>query len=81
MDTDSSDTWISFLEENGISWVNWSLCDKDESSAILKNGAPTDGTMADTWLSKSGAYVKAKMLEMTGLTPQQIPCLQRLRLQ
>jgi endoglucanase len=70
-----SDAWLSFLEDNGISWVNWSLCDKNETSAAFKPGAfkgnpsyaPTekgqDGTNA--WAAKdlsiSGAYVRSKI--------------------
>lgn len=28
--------WIEFLNQNNISFINWSLSYKDESSAILK---------------------------------------------
>lgn len=27
--------WLDFLESRGISWVNWSLCNKNETSAAL----------------------------------------------
>jgi endoglucanase len=70
-----SDTWLSFLTDNGISWVNWSLCDKNETSAAFKpdvfkgnlSYAPTakglDGTKA--WdakdLSISGASARSKI--------------------
>ena len=30
--------WLDFLAERGISWANWSLCDKDETSAALRPG-------------------------------------------
>ena len=36
---DEAQRWIDFMNEHGISWANWSLCDKNESSAALVNGA------------------------------------------
>ena len=30
-----AETWLAFLDRNQISWTNWSLCDKSESSAAL----------------------------------------------
>jgi Endoglucanase len=50
-----SEVWLSFLEEPGISWCNWSLGDRDETSAALKPGAPQRWNEAD--LSESGRYV------------------------
>ena len=49
--------WLDFLNTNRISWINWSLCDKDESSAaLLPEVSPdTPWTMED--LSASGQFV------------------------
>jgi len=30
-----AETWLAFLDQRQISWTNWSLCDKSESSAAL----------------------------------------------
>ncbi len=30
-----SEEWLDFFNENNISWTNWSLCTKDETSAAL----------------------------------------------
>jgi endoglucanase len=49
-----SDTWLKFLKDRSIGWVNWSYSNASETSAIL------------TWnyqLTNSGNYVKRKMLE------------------
>ena len=32
-----SETWLAFLDRHMISWTNWSLCDKSETSAALVN--------------------------------------------
>ncbi len=69
VDKTSSDEWLAYLEKNQISWCNWSLCNKSESSALLLPSAPKDGTMPDSFLSESGKYVKEKMLEYSGTTP------------
>jgi endoglucanase len=66
VDTASSDEWLTFLEENGISWCNWSLCNKNESSAALKSSATANGSFSDSVLSTSGAYVKKAMLKYSG---------------
>jgi endoglucanase len=33
----AAEEWLAFLDRNLISWVNWSLCDKSETSAALKS--------------------------------------------
>ncbi len=50
--------WINFLDERKISWVNWSLCDKIESSAALLSSASSKGGWEDSDLSESGLLVK-----------------------
>lgn len=52
--------WLDFLEKNGISWVNWSLCDKSESSAALRSGASASGKWTQNDLSESGKFVFAR---------------------
>ena len=49
--------WTDFMRERNISWANWSLCDKSESSAALRSGADVnDGISADE-LTESGSFV------------------------
>lgn len=63
--TNESDAWLKFAKDNGLSWANWSVADKDESSAALKPGSPTNGAWNDGNLTTSGLYVKAKIKEVT----------------
>ena len=62
---DKSNEWIDFLNDNNISWINWSFSNKDESSAILSSsytivdensGLPND---FNNYLTESGKYVKS----------------------
>lgn len=49
--------WLDFLDERGISWCSWSLCDKNETSAALRPGAPAEGPWTADQLSESGRFV------------------------
>ncbi|HEY9061281.1 MAG TPA: cellulase family glycosylhydrolase [Pseudobacteroides sp.] len=54
-------TWLDFFASKKISWCNWSLCDKNESSAALAAGASTLGGWTDANLTASGKFVKLNM--------------------
>lgn len=49
--------WLDFLNIRGISWVNWSLCDKNESSAALMPGSNPNGGWTESDLTESGKFV------------------------
>jgi endoglucanase len=50
--------WINYLDENKISWCNWSLGDKAEGSAILIPDANPNGNWTDAELTESGKFIK-----------------------
>lgn len=52
-----AEVWLDFLDARGISWCGWSLCDKNESSAALRPGAPPDGPWDQSHLSESGRFM------------------------
>lgn len=54
---EESKAWLDFLEEKGISWCNWSLCDKNETSAALQPGTSAERTWTADDLSESGKFV------------------------
>lgn len=49
--------WMSFLAERNISWANWSLCDKNETSAALQGGTDPEAVWTEADLSESGRFV------------------------
>lgn len=49
--------WLDFLSARNISWANWSLCDKNETSAALRPGTPPDRVWTQEDLSESGQFV------------------------
>lgn len=58
--TDEAQKWVDFMDSNNISWCNWSLSDKNETSALLKPGAGEKGINS---LSPSGEFVKKVMIK------------------
>ncbi|MBQ9118483.1 MAG: cellulase family glycosylhydrolase [Lachnospiraceae bacterium] len=62
VDTASADEWLAYLDAHGISWCNWSLSNKAESSALLLPSSGTSGAIPDASLSVSGKYIKKKLL-------------------
>ncbi|RFZ81073.1 glycoside hydrolase family 5 protein [Mucilaginibacter terrenus] len=53
--------WADWLEANKLSWVNWNLTDKDETTAILEPGAPVNGGWKEEQLTNAGAYIRDRL--------------------
>lgn len=50
--------WLDLMDEYDISWCNWSIADKVETSAALQPGAASSGGWSDNNLTPSGIYVR-----------------------
>lgn len=50
--------WMDFMNQRKLSWVNWSLGNKDEASSILKPRAPMSGPWFDSDLTEAGKWLK-----------------------
>ena len=55
--------WLDFMDDNNLSWCNWSIADKKEASAALKPGTKHNELKDLSNLSKSGKYVRSKIIE------------------
>ena len=51
--------WIDWAEARKISWVTWSVSDKDESCSVLQKTASSDGGWKDSDLKMSGIKARA----------------------
>ena len=60
---DESAVWLDFLAERGISWANWSLCDKSETSAALKPNTPNNRAWTESDLTESGKFVFSRFTD------------------
>ena len=49
--------WMDFLASRNISWANWSLCDKNETSAALNPGTNPEAAWTEADFSESGKFV------------------------
>lgn len=61
LDHAEAERWFEFLDRHAISWCNWSLADKWESSAALMPGAPARGGWTEEQLTASGRAVRRRL--------------------
>jgi endoglucanase len=53
--------WIDWAEQNKVSWVTWSVSDKNETCSVLLPTAASDGKWKDSDLKESGIKMKAML--------------------
>jgi endoglucanase len=51
--------WINWAEDNKISWITWSVSDKDETCSVLNKTASSTGGWKDADLKESGIKTRA----------------------
>jgi endoglucanase len=57
-DLDKVDTWMDWVKRNKLSWANWNITDKQETTALLLPGAPITGQWTKEQLSPAGLYIR-----------------------
>jgi endoglucanase len=62
LDYAESKKWFDFMDANLLSWCNWSIADKVETSAALKPGASASGNWEKSDLTESGVLVRDKII-------------------
>ena len=58
IDYKSWQEYIDWMEQNKLSWITWSVSDKDETCSILKKGASSFGKWKTSELKDSGKKVR-----------------------
>ncbi|ASA20263.1 cellulase family glycosylhydrolase [Paenibacillus donghaensis] len=70
-----ADAWLNFLNQNNISWINFSLCNKDEVASALNSSTNlnpgSDKVWSENELTKSGQYVRARIKGLDYATPEE----------
>ncbi|MCB2407669.1 cellulase family glycosylhydrolase [Hymenobacter lucidus] len=66
VDAASTQEWMNFLKQNGISHLNWALNDKAESASALVPGTSPTAPWSDSYLTQSGALVKGYIQSWNG---------------
>lgn len=54
MNYDEWQQWIDWMEERGLSWITWSISDKDETCSMLQKSASSTGEWKENDLKESG---------------------------
>lgn len=57
-DREKTDRWVEWMEKHQLSWANWNITDKDETTALLNPGAPANGKWTESHLSENGQYIR-----------------------
>lgn len=55
--------WIEWAEQNKISWIAWSVSDKNETCSVLLPSADSNGNWAEKDLKESGIKAKALLVK------------------
>ncbi len=50
--------WITWMDKRKLSWITWSVSDKDETCSVLQANAKSDGKWTDDELKISGKLVR-----------------------
>lgn len=61
LDVSESNLWWDFLDNNDISWCNWSIADKREESAALVPRARATGGWTTNQITRSGNLVRDEL--------------------
>lgn len=56
--TDKTDKWLKWMETHKLSWANWNITDKKETTALLLPGSSKDGSWKVTELTPAGKYIR-----------------------
>ncbi len=58
------DAWIKWMEDRGLSWITWSVSDKDETCSVLKTSAKSTGNWKDKDIKESGIKTRAYLRKL-----------------
>jgi endoglucanase len=53
--------WITWIDERKLSWITWSISDKDETCSMLNPSANSNGKWKDKDIKESGLKVKGML--------------------
>ncbi|KQM69297.1 glycosyl hydrolase family 5 [Pedobacter sp. Leaf216] len=63
-DVEKTEKWFAWLEKNKLSWANWNLTDKKETTALLKPGASPSGRWKLNMLTPAGLYIRTQIKKL-----------------
>jgi endoglucanase len=58
--------WINWAEKKKISWITWSVSDKNETCSVLLPSASSDGRWKENDLKESGIKTRELLRKFNG---------------
>lgn len=65
-DLEKTERWVEWMEQHQLSWANWNLTDKEETTALMRPGASARGQWNVEELTESGQYIRKLLHRMNG---------------
>lgn len=56
-DFNETEKWLSYFDKQGISYCNWSICNKDETCSVLRPGTSANGSWSESDLTENGKWI------------------------
>lgn len=57
-DFNETQKWLSYFDKKGISYCNWSICNKDETCSVLRPGTSANGNWSESNLTENGKWMR-----------------------
>lgn len=57
-DFNETQKWLSYFDKQGISYCNWSICNKDETCSVLRPGTSAYGNWSESNLTENGKWMR-----------------------
>lgn len=57
-DFNETQKWLSYFDKQGISYCNWSICNKDETCSVLRPGISANGNWSESDLTENGKWMR-----------------------
>lgn len=64
---EASEIWLKWMDKHQLSWANWSVMDKNESSSALVAPASVKGEWPEAIITPSGRWVKQQIKRVNGI--------------
>lgn len=63
-DMEKVNKWLFWMEKHKLSWANWNITDKKETTALLEPGASPNGKWKLDMLTPAGKYIRTQLKKM-----------------
>ncbi len=61
IDYDEAEKWAEFTDENQLSYIQWNLANKEETSSLIKSGCDKTSGWTDEDLAETGLWLKQRL--------------------